>query len=67
MFNSFDVLNRETTVSIAQPSTKVGDTNKYEGKDNPGSLWYHKQQERKKGEKEKKNRPKGDHKVDFVA
>ncbi len=67
MFNSFDVLNRDTVVSIAQPSTQVGDTQKYEGKDNPGNLWYYKRQERKKDGKEKKNRPKGDHKVDFVA
>lgn len=66
MFNSFDVLNRDMPVTIAAPSTQVGDAHKYEGKDNPGVPWYYRRNPKKK-EPPKQDRPKGDHKVDLVA
>lgn len=66
MFNSFDVLNRDMPVAVAPYSAHVNDANKYEGKDNPGVPWYYRRKNQKK-EEEKKERPKSDHKVDFVA
>lgn len=66
MFNSFDVLNRDMPVTMAQQTAHVGDANKYEGKDNPGVPWYYRRKQQKKEEK-KKEPPKSDHKVDLVA
>lgn len=66
MFNSFDVVNRDMPVAVTAQSAKVGDANKYEGKDNPGVPWYFKRGNKKKDEK-KKERSKSEHKVDLMA
>ncbi len=66
MFNSIDVLNRDIPVRFSPKDTHVGDTQKYEGKDNPGVPWYYRRQG-KKGNDKKKEPSKNEHQVDLIA
>lgn len=64
MFNDFDVLHRDLPSKMETP-TKVGDTNQYEGKDNPGVPWYYQRRQKKK--KESKPAVKSNSKIDLLA
>jgi hypothetical protein len=46
-------------------SVQVGDTNQYEGKDNPGTPGYYRRSRMKKADK--KEQKKSNHKVDLIA
>lgn len=66
MFGSYDIV-RTDLPTIIDTSAQVGDTNKYEGKDNPGGGVYRYTRKQKKKEEKKKPAPKNDGHIDLVA
>ncbi len=69
MFSSYDIVRTDLPTTVEPSTNQVGDTNKYEGKDNPGGGSYRAVRKEKKKEEEEKKKPtsKKDGHIDLVA
>ncbi|MFB3786324.1 MAG: hypothetical protein ACE15F_08140 [bacterium] len=65
MYSPYDVARNDFS-SLLDRLTRVDNTHRYEGHDNPGVPWRQRRQESKPAE-EKKERPKSNSLIDVVA